>query len=58
VHKDLQGVVVPQVKYQVPLELKVPRVLKELKDLNRRFRGMSVLLVLKEHRDTLEHKEE
>jgi hypothetical protein len=51
-------VVVPQVKYQVPLELKVPRVLKELKDLNRRFRGMSVLLVLKEHRDTLEHKEE
>jgi hypothetical protein len=50
-------VVVPQVKSQVPLELKVPRVLKELKDLNRRFRGMSVLLVPKERKVRLERKE-
>jgi hypothetical protein len=50
-------VVVPQVKSQVPLELKVPRVLKELKDLNRRFRDILVQRVHKEHRDTLEHKE-
>jgi hypothetical protein len=46
------------VKLQVPSELKVPKVLKELKDHNRRFRDMSVLSVLKEHRVRLELKEQ
>jgi hypothetical protein len=40
VHKDLQDTVEPQVKFQVPWELKVPKVLKELKDRNRRFRDI------------------
>ena len=40
VHKDLQDTVEPQVKSQVPWELKVPKVLKELKDRNRRFRDI------------------
>ena len=50
-HKGPQEVVVPQVKFQVPSGLKGPRVLKELKDRNRRFRDMSVLSVLKEPKD-------
>ena len=57
-HKGPQEVVVPQVKFQVPSELKVPRVLKELKDRNRRFRDMSGLSVLKEPKDKSGLKEQ